>query len=281
MEMRIKSMILSLVIGISCSIFFGTLLPERKRRTEDAAFLAITGEYLPSMVFAAGFMLLSVTEAPGYLLQPLRVIVILCVIVRIFYQAKMKKIVLLAAFWCAIYWTLNLLAVSVVYVLPWRYEERPGLAEWLCHMMFLLLSLLFRHRCRDWSEGFAETNLGRFVWLPAVSLVVTIFMSLAVWFSNSLDKAAVVVVAFGYSVINVLVFYFTGSILEKEAKLQKAQYAQTRLRNQMELVENIQANDMRYRRCLHDYKNQLGCIQGLLEAGQTEEALGYVKELGG
>ena len=101
------------------------------------------------------------------------------------------------------------------------------------------------------------------------------------WFSDSLNKSGVVVIAAGYSVINVLGFYFIGTIVEKDAKLQRAEIIKARLNNQMELVENLQANDMRYRRCLHDYKNQLGCIQGLLEAGQITDALGYINDLSG
>lgn len=56
---------------------------------------------------------------------------------------------------------------------------------------------------------------------------------------------------------------------------------QEKLQNQLELYQNMQENDMRRRRYLHDYKNQLGCIQGMLEAGRMQEALVYIKELNG
>lgn len=56
---------------------------------------------------------------------------------------------------------------------------------------------------------------------------------------------------------------------------------QEKLQNQLELYQNMQENDIRRRRYLHDYKNQLGCIQGMLEAGRMQEALVYIKELNG
>lgn len=51
-----------------------------------------------------------------------------------------------------------------------------------------------------------------------MSLVVSTLLSITVWYTDSLDKAGVVVVAAGYSILNVLIFYFIGNILEKEAK---------------------------------------------------------------
>lgn len=81
--------------------------------------------------------------------------------------------------------------------------------------------------------------------------------------------------------MNVLILYFIGHIMKKESEIQKAYLMQEKLQNQLELYQNMQENDMRRRRYLHDYKNQLGCIQGMLEAGRMQEALVYIKELNG
>ena len=47
------------------------------------------------------------------------------------------------------------------------------------------------------------------------------------------------------------------------------------------LYRSMQTSFDQQRKYLHDYKNQLLCIQGLLEEGQTEETLCYVKKLTG
>lgn len=189
--------------------------------------------------------------------------------------------ILLTVFWCAIYWALNLLAVAMVYALPGHFEKSWGMSDWFCNILFLCLSLFFHQLCKGWSDRWEEKDLSRFAWLPVVSLIVTTLMSITVWYTNTLNKIGVMVVAVGYSVINVLIFYFIGSVMEKERKVREAQLMQDRLENQMEMIENIQEKDMRYRRLLHDYKNQLACIQGMLKEGQTEEALGYIEELNG
>lgn len=283
MERIMRCLALSFLNGINCSHFFGTLL-SRKRRTDGMvcpAAVAFVAEQLPTFAFMAGFLVISFTEAPGYLLQPIRVMIILGVIIQIFYQAGIGKTFLFTVFWCAIYWTLNLLAVSVVYAMPQHYKTLQGISDYFCGILFLCLSLLFHHRCKGWSEGWEETGLRRFAWLPVLSLVVSTLLSITVWYTDSLDKAGVVVVAAGYSILNVLIFYFIGNILEKEAKIRRVQVTQIRMQNQIEMVENIQKNDMRYRRYLHDYKNQLGCIQGMLKDGLIEEAICYIEELNG
>lgn len=270
MEMIVRSLAGSLLTGIGCSIFFGTVLPRRGR-----------SEYLPPLAFAAGFFLIAVTEAPGHLLQPVRVVILLGIVIQIFYKGNLGKTILLAVFWCALYWVMNLLALSVIYVMPRPYANIPGLSDWLCDILLICLTLIFHYKCRDWSDSFGRTGWSRFGWLPVISILVTTLLSMYIWYTDSIraDSGALLAAAVGYCVINVLAFYFIGNILEKEEQVQKARLMQEKLENQMEMYRNTQESETRYRRYLHDYKNQLGCIHGMLKAGEVEEALDYIEEL--
>lgn len=270
MEMIVRSLAGSLLTGIGCSIFFGTVLPRRGR-----------SEYLPPLAFAAGFFLIAVTEAPGHLLQPVRVVILLGIVIQIFYKGNLGKIILLAVFWCALYWVMNLLALSVIYVMPRPYANIPGLSDWLCDILLICLTLIFHYKCRDWSDSFGRTGWSRFGWLPVISILVTTLLSMYIWYTDSIraDSGALLAAAVGYCVINVLAFYFIGNILEKEEQVQKVRLMQEKLENQMEMYRNTQESETRYRRYLHDYKNQLGCIHGMLKAGEVEEALDYIEEL--
>lgn len=270
MEMIVRSLAGSLLTGTGCSIFFGTVLPRRGR-----------SEYLPPLAFAAGFFLIAVTEAPGHLLQPVRVVILLGIVIQIFYKGNLGKTILLAVFWCALYWVMNLLALSVIYVMPRPYANIPGLSDWLCDILLICLTLIFHYKCRDWSDSFGRTGWSRFGWLPVISILVTTLLSMYIWYTDSIraDSGALLAAAVGYCVINVLAFYFIGNILEKEEQVQKARLMQEKLENQMEMYRNTQESETRYRRYLHDYKNQLGCIHGMLKAGEVEEALDYIEEL--
>ena len=54
-----------------------------------------------------------------------------------------------------------------------------------------------------------------------------------------------------------------------------------RSRSQMDMYHTMQSQYDQQRRFLHDYKNQLNCIQGLLDCGQTEEASEYIARMTG
>lgn len=222
MEMIVRSLAGSLLTGIGCSIFFGTVLPRRGR-----------SEYLPPLAFAAGFFLIAVTEAPGHLLQPVRVVILLGIVIQIFYKGNLGKIILLAIFWCALYWVMNLLALSAIYVLPRPYESIPSLSDWLCDILLICLTLIFRYKCRDWSDSFGRTGWSRFGWFPVISILVTTLLSMYIWYTDSIraDSGGLLAAAVGYCVINVLAFYFIGNILEKEAQVQKARLMQEKLEN--------------------------------------------------
>mgnify|MGYP000697770394 CR=1 FL=1 len=81
--------------------------------------------------------------------------------------------------------------------------------------------------------------------------------------------------------MNLLAFYFIWEILVKEAKLRRFVIMQEKTRNQMELYRTMQSSFEQQKRFLHDYKNQLGCVQGLLADGKTEEAGSYIAGLVG
>ena len=53
------------------------------------------------------------------------------------------------------------------------------------------------------------------------------------------------------------------------------------VRNQMSMYRSMEQSYRQQQKYMHDYKNQLSCIQGLLEKGQVKESLNYIEELTG
>ena len=70
-------------------------------------------------------------------------------------------------------------------------------------------------------------------------------------------------------------------MLEKEEEVQNLRLMQARIQNQMNLYRGMQKNYEQHRRLMHDYKNQLSCIQGMVSGGQSKEALEYISKLTG
>ncbi len=276
----IVNLIFSLMAGMSCNAFFGAVL-SRKRRLKDLPFPDIVTEGMQFLAFVVVFLVIAYTEAPGYLLQPLRVIVFLSVIILLFFRARVRETLLLALLWCALYWVLNLLAVSAAYILPGRHAGIQELSDLLCVGVMLGLSLVFRYKYDGLREGFERADRGLLAWSATGNILLAVVVTVWIWNGDSGNKGEIFAIAAGYAGMNVLILYFIGHIMKKESEIQKAYLMQEKLQNQLELYQNMQENDMRRRRYLHDYKNQLGCIQGMLEAGRMQEALVYIKELNG
>lgn len=276
----IVNLIFSLMAGMSCNTFFGAVL-SRKRRLKDLPFPDIVTEGMQFLAFVVVFLVIAYTEAPGYLLQPLRVIVFLSVIILLFFRARVRETLLLALLWCALYWVLNLLAVSAAYILPGRHAGIQELSDLLCVGVMLGLSLVFRYKYDGLRKGFERADRGLLAWSATGNILLAVVVTVWIWNGDSGNKGEIFAIAAGYAGMNVLILYFIGHIMKKESEIQKAYLMQEKLQNQLELYQNMQENDMRRRRYLHDYKNQLGCIQGMLEAGRMQEALVYIKELNG
>ena len=124
----------------------------------------------------------------------------------------------------------------------------------------------------------ADTKWVRFGYFPIFSLIVIMSITIMLWGDVNINRNAIVVAVVSFGIINILAIYFIGNLLEKEAEMQKMRLSQERNLSQMNLYRSMQTSFDQQRKYLHDYKNQLLCIQGLLEEGQTEETLCYVKK---
>lgn len=116
MGLYIKSLILSIMLGISCKEYYEAILPKRKMRygwIEQTAVLA----------FVLGFMVISAAPIPPYILQPIRVIIIIWIIGQIYFKAKWMYHLALSVFFCGIIWVLSSIVISVLQLCSFGYNS--------------------------------------------------------------------------------------------------------------------------------------------------------------
>ena len=111
MEAVTKCILFSLMMAISCRTFFDTLLPRRHFRHPWAGRTVIPA-------FLAGFLVIAVTPIPPYIFQPVRVILITFLAVKIYYQAGSLKSFIACMLFCGIYWIISLLTASALICFP-------------------------------------------------------------------------------------------------------------------------------------------------------------------
>ena len=101
----IRNLMISFTISMSCRIFYETIAPRRKLRYGWM-------EHTTVLAFAAGFMVIAVTEIPPYILQPVRFIIVVAVIAQIYFQMSIIKNLILSIVLCGIYWLSSMLFMS-------------------------------------------------------------------------------------------------------------------------------------------------------------------------
>lgn len=270
----LRSLGLSLLMGLCCKIYFETLTKRRRPKMKWLGSTSLLG-------FTLGFLVISFTRIPPFILQPVRLILIVFIVAQIYYQLRILQNFVLTVLLCAVFWMTEIFTGAVLYALPWGHVIPEQMIEPLAIGVLVLLTLLFHFRCRRRSRLRSDAGWIRFGYLPVCCMVVAVALSMVLWDSSAVNAAARLVVIMGFGVFFAISLYFTGDILEKEEEMQNLRLSQERTRNQMAVYQNMRRSYEQQRKFLHDYKNQLTCIQGLLAEGKEEETAGYVAKLAG
>lgn len=270
----IRSIFLSFIMGISCQTFFGTVAPLRRFRYGRVEHMAV-------LAFTAGFMVIAVTKIPPYFWQPVRVIAVIFLVAQIFFQIGVVKNLLLSVVFCGIYWLLSALVFSLVYIIFPLYDAGMfDMKEPIIDIGYLVLMLAFRNWFRKRVCGLAGIPWRRFGLLSLMGIAVSAAVIILPG-SSTMENYARLAVITGFAAAYVLGIHYMVNVLEKEAEMQELRMVHERTQNQMNLYQSMKERYEQQRRFSHDYKNQLSCIQGMIENGQTQEALRYISGLNG
>ena len=87
--------------------------------------------------------------------------------------------------------------------------------------------------------------------------------------------------AFGMLGMNIVVFYIINDIVERKAQTYEDRIFRMQAENREDMYRSISENFDRQKRKTHEYKNQIVCMQALLEEKQYEKLEKYIKEIFG
>ncbi len=271
----IRNLMISFTISMSCRIFYETIVPRRKLRYEWMKHTTL-------FAFTTGFMVIAVTEIPPYILQPVRFIVVVAVVAQFYFQMSIIKNLILSIVLCGIYWLNSLLFISFIYITPIAdYAATSDMLEPVLNVCYLCLMLAFRYQYQRKVRGLTDIKWGKFGLLSIIGIVVSIAITMIPLTDTITDDYARLTVVAGFAAVYAFGFYYMTSLLEKESQMQKLSLLHEQTQNQMDLYQSMKKHYEQQRRFSHDYKNQLNCIQGMIESGQTKEALEYISGLTG
>ena len=272
-EEPVRSLILSLLSGIACAVFFDTALTKRRWKYKWMAHTAF-------LAFSCGYLLISVLPAPDYIYQPLRLIAVVFLVVQLYYSTGWKQNMVLSVLYCALLWILIIFVLAGLSALP-SGKEAMGLFDEIWSSIWLCLVLVFCLVLKKRKGLLADSGWIRFGFFPAASIVIFAVLGAVSWENELIDSRLRLGVVAGFGILNLLVFYFIADILKKEKNIRSMELLKERTQNQMSIYKSMQKSYEQQKQFLHDYKNQLNCIQGLLTENKTKEALAYIEGLNG
>lgn len=267
----IRTLALTLVEVLCCRIFFDTFL---KRRTLEHHMDKVVLLGLWGMMFGAACI-------TGMIWRVLVVVLGTFICTRILYNGSFIHVFFISI----AEYTLNLMADSiVVFLLQFilQVDVKRSLPEntlimIMCKLLFLLCVLA----CSRYFH-----HIGNLSYIPDKDwcwLMVFPILTLALIAGMLISQGmmALMLSAFGLLLANFLFFYLVQDIIKREMNIREQQLGKIQARNQMQLYQSMEANYEEQQKKIHDVRNQMECVRGLLEDKQDSKALEYINHLYG
>lgn len=219
-----------------------------------------------------------------------QMIAILMFSIFMFWHVKisLKKSFVLAILFDALLLALDYLTYlssNLLFFKGERFGKQYGLilVYLLGKVVLFLLILMIRKQFRKKSmEMMLDVEWLRFLFFPFFTIAaISAMLSVFEYIQTVQEANMLIVIAFGMVGMNIVVFYLINDIVEKEIKMHENKIFQIQAKNQLEMYQSISENLDNQKRKTHEYKNQILCIQSLLDKKQYSKLEEYIKKIYG
>lgn len=205
-------------------------------------------------------------------------------------KISMKKSVVLAILFDALVLAMDYLIYLInrwfslgSELLGWRYEVRYVLVYLLAKVILFLLILIIRKWFGKKSmEMMSDTEWLRFLFFPLFTIAAISAMLSVFGYVQTVEQANLLfIIAFGMVGMNIVVFYLINDVVEREVQMHENKILHIQTKNQLEMYRSISNNFDNLKRRTHEFKNQISCIETLLDKKQYTKLQEYAKEIYG
>lgn len=147
-------------------------------------------------------------------------------------------------------------------------------------ILFMCIFLVKKQFGKTKTEMLSDAEWIRFLFFPFFTIITIVAMLIKFQYTENQSQANTLYsIAFGIVVMNVFVFYLINDILIREAKLNEKEILELKVQNQIEMYRSISENFDIQKRKSHEFKNQILCIESLLNNQEYDEASQYVNKI--
>ncbi len=122
----------------------------------------------------------------------------------------------------------------------------------------------------------------RFSLFPVFSIVMLAAVIAAYQYVEWPQQADIlVIIAVGQLGMNIFVYYLLENLLKREQKIRQEKLSIMETGSQIKMYQAVSENYNRQRKQVHEFKNQILCIEGLLSQKKYDKAQEYVRGISG
>lgn len=278
----IQSIMMIILEVICCKIFFESFA-EKRSKNNYRNYSIILGIVVCEYVIASLFY-------DKFILKQILAIVAVAVFMCFYFKIHFGKAIILSLLFQALllsvdYFTLwlNVSLFDSIAEISRLHFVGGSLITVLGKIILFLVVLLIRKKVGgESSDVLRSTDWLRFIFFP----VFTIFTVIALIMTsgnieNQKQENVFLVIALCLAGMNIVVFYMINDILKRKIKIRENEVFQLKARNQTDMYRSISENFVKQRKKTHEYKNQIMCIESLIEMENYDELKDYVKSISG
>lgn len=274
-EELIKGFCIVFYEALCCKLFLDIFMKQKREQWEGLSLLILT---LLFMFFA------TVTYFPQlYLIRSVTIIGTIVLYSYFFYAGKwLMRIFLGAVFYgmmsCVDYFGIILADLLLKPILLENVVFQIIIVL-LCKTVLFLLILFLSY---FWKKKNDVLQMKNSEWILMLGFpVLTVGTMLLMLFSYQAGNSIMgyLTVSFGMVIMNAIMFILLQYVSAREKKMYQLQLLQERNKEKMQAYYETSASNEFQKRILHDYSNQLNCIQGLLREKQYDQAQKYTEKL--
>ncbi|SEW41362.1 sensor histidine kinase [[Clostridium] fimetarium] len=207
------------------------------------------------------------------------------------YKSRIMKMLFLISIYFGILLGIDYLALTTIkYIIPAAtitYLDNPiygTIFVLLCKTLVFVAIMVIK---KNWDINnslslLSDSQWLRFIYFPIMSIIA--LCAMLINFDKEISETAsntLLIIAFGLVIMNLMVFYLMRDIIGREKLIQSDKIFKERMKNQTNMYRSMSDDFEIQRKRIHEYNNQIGCIEGMLLNKNVEQALDYVVKITG
>lgn len=271
----ISSLVMTIIEALACDLFFQTFMKERFPKKPWVRMIILI---LLTVLWVITSVNMSIFWIKAIICTSIVVMLML-----ILYKASVWRVLFGAICYEGINWGMDLILMAIyqffVDETATEMIQKEGKITllWVLFKLVMFLVIVGINRTfskRDY-QMLRDNEWVRFLFLPIFTIVAMLFMVV----DEKMGRMTMFVLSTGLVVANVILFYLIRDFAKREEAEHMAKLQQEQRNGQIEIYENMERYYNQQRKSVHEFKNHMGCIQGLLQEGREKEALEYIRKV--